>query len=57
MSSSNQKPPNEKFGMIIGLIIGVGASIVFDSIPIGIVVGVVIGTMSSFYSRKPKEEK
>ncbi|AIC95690.1 MULTISPECIES: hypothetical protein [Shouchella] len=53
---SNENPPNEALGMIIGLLIAVGASIIFDSIPIGIIVGIVVGSMISFYSRKPNKK-
>ncbi|MFS0787839.1 hypothetical protein ABC345_15795 [Shouchella sp. 1P09AA] len=55
-NQSNEKPPNEAFGMIFGLLIAVGASIVFDSIPIGIILGIIVGTMISFYSKKPKKK-
>lgn len=57
MSKSSKNPPNERLGMLFGLLIGVGASIVFDSIPIGIIIGILIGTMASFYSRKPKDQE
>ncbi|GAF22355.1 hypothetical protein JCM19047_2099 [Bacillus sp. JCM 19047] len=53
---SNENPPNEALGMIIGLLIAVGASIIFDSIPIGIIVGIIVGSMISFYSRKPNKK-